>query len=394
MGKKQTPGPKKVVIHIDLSQKNCRNMLSGILKYAYEHTNWIIHRTPLLYRKSANFKEMLLDLYDWEPDGIIMDCGDFPYDIYNTGTPLIVGANVRNTPKEAYHLADNSEAIAQMASEYLFSQRFRKFAYCGLDQDWSYTRGEAFAKQVRAAGFDISVFSHVQKTKDYSWKQEQDGLINWLKSLEFPVALFACNDDRAEEIITICKVIGLRIPDDVAILGVDNDNLLCETIAPTLSSIAFNSENSGHRMAETLDNLMNGVKVDQKVIMTRPTHIATRQSTEITAVDDYFVSEALKFIHDNYTKFIQVQDVADFVGTSDGELRRRFKNKLNRSIQYELTRCRVDFISKMLVETDLSISQIATKLGYPPQGKYIARFFKKTTGMTPFEYKRRYKKIH
>ena len=375
-----------------MSQKNCRDMLCGILKYAYEHTNWVIHRTPLLYRKSMGFKEMLSDLYDWEPDGIIMDCGDFPHEIYNAGTPLVVGANVRNTPKDAYHLMDNSDAIAQKATDYLLEQGFRRFAYCGIDQDWSYTRGEAFAEKVKEAGFDVSIFKHVRKNIDYSWKQEQDNLTEWLKSLELPTALFTCNDDRAEEIITTCKSIGLKIPEDIAILGVDNDNLLCETIGPKLSSIGFFAEKSGYKLAEILDKLMNGIKVEQKVVMTNPSHIATRQSTEITAIDDYFVAEALNFIHNNFNKYTQVQDVADFVGTSSGELRRRFKTALNRSIQHELTRCRVNFISKMLIETDMSVSQIATKLGYPAQAKYITRFFQKETGMSPFEYKNRFKK--
>jgi LacI family transcriptional regulator len=378
--------PKKVLVQLDLSQKNLRDWFVYFLSYAREHTNWIVRRTPLIYRHSMTAEEMISSLHNWKPDGFVVNYGDFPHHIYKMGIPILAGANVRGTPSDVNRIVDDSETVSRLAAEHLISHGFKRFAYCGFDIAWSHSRRDCFSRIIKKAGFELSIFDSPVKPQD------MDAMIHWLKSLKPPVALLACNDDRAEEVITACQTIGMKIPKDIAVLGIDNDPLICETTFPQLSSIAFNLKETSWRAARTLERLMNGIDIKRKKIFTFPTHVVTRQSTDTMSVNDPLVAKAMSYIHSHHSVLIQVKDVAAEVKISSSELRKRFNKALNHSIQYEIVRSRVNYISKLLIETDFPVYEIAAQLGYPPEGKYIIRFFKKVTGMTPHEYRRHYRK--
>ncbi len=373
---------KNVIIHTDLSLQGSRKVFIGILMYAQKNCNWLIHRIPLEYTMSLNNKNSSSFLWDLKPDGIIMNCGNFPSDIYKLGIPIIAGPNVREVPQNAYRIADDSRAVANIAADYFISRRFKNFAYCGINHKWSVDRGKLFIEKLKEHGFDVSALEPL----DCIWKERLDNTIQWLRTLKLPTAVFTCNDDKAEEIIVACRIAGLKVPEEIAVLGVDNDKIVCETTSPKISSITFNRQIAAN-IAKMLDDLMNEREIKHKTIYNAPSHVVTRQSSDVIAIKDISVVNALKFIHSNCNKLIQVNDIAYAVGISERELRRRFDKTLNRSIQDEIIRAKIETISTMLAETNLTVSQIAAQLGYPAESKYISRFFKKATGLTPREYK-------
>jgi len=180
------------------------------------------------------------------------------------------------------------------------------------------------------------------------------------------------------------------VPDEVAVIGVDNDELICDLTTPPLSSIALNHEKAGYRAAQLLDKMMAGKRVDSKsIISLEASHVVTRQSTDVLAIDDQEVAKALRFIHQHSNEAIQVSDVADIVTVSRRVLECRFREVLNRSVHDEIRRARVERASRMLVATDLTVSQIVLRLGYPSD-KHTTRQFRKEKGMTPLQYRKKF----
>jgi LacI family transcriptional regulator len=216
-------------------------------------------------------------------------------------------------------------------------------------------------------------------------------MADWLKSLPKPVGLMTCTDDRSQDVVEASKIAGVHVPEDLAIIGVDNDELVCELSSPPLSSIALNTQRSGYEAAELLDKLMSRkrIKMANLTIVVHPTHIVTRQSTDILAIEDRDVVAAVRFIRRNAREMIQVDDVVDTVAVSRRSLEQRFRRELGCSVLAEIKRARIDQVARMLVETNLSVSQIALALGYSGV-ENIARYFRSEKGMSPLAYRKLY----
>ena len=214
-------------------------------------------------------------------------------------------------------------------------------------------------------------------------------MIDWLKSLPKPIGLMTCVDDRSQHVFEACQLAGLRVPNDVAILGVDNDEVICNMVYPPLSSIALNLEKAGYEAAHLLDKMMNNHKIDNRTLLVGSSRVVTRQSTDIIAVEDEIVIDAIRYIQQNVKKAIQVHELADAVAVSRRSLERRFRVALGCSILEEIRRVRVDHISRLLVETDRSILRIARTFGFTGVD-HISRYFRKEKGIGPRAYRKRY----
>ena len=186
----------------------------------------------------------------------------------------------------------------------------------------------------------------------------------------------ACNDDRGHHVLEACKIAELRVPEDVAVIGVDNDILVCEMCDPPLSSIALNTESAGYETAELLDKLMRNTEMCGQEILVAPTHVVSRHSTDIFAIKDENVVKALCFIFKNIRRKIIVEDIVKVTSLSRRSLETKFKKNLGRSIMDEVRRMRIGIISKLLIETDLSIAEICNTFSFIDMD-HIARYFKK-----------------
>jgi len=330
----------------------------------------------------------------WQVDGVI---AHIPYtrnghQLVPEGLPAVVSPYAKEEFPNFCNLVTDNHQIGKMAAEYFLDRRFRFFAYCGFrGMSWSLERGKSFVNRITKAGFKVYTYERNQpQLRSRSVKSNEHLILaDWLKSLPKPLALMACNDDRAQDITEACKLAGLAIPHDVVVLGVDNDDLVCELTNPPLSSIAVNNERAGYEVAEMLEKLMAGKKPTKKRIIAQPTHVVTRQSTDIFAIEDAEVANAARFIHEHSKEPIHVDQVVNAVALSRRVLEYRFRKTMGRSVLSEIRRVRVEQVARLLTETNLSVVQIAETLRFAGI-EHIARYFSKEKGMTLLQYRKRY----
>lgn len=366
--------------------------MRGIAKYSRLHGPWRFFRQPPTYIKINGRKEEMRRLKNWGAHGIIArDSVENIKEVIAMGLPTIIASSVREPFPGLPSAVDDCVTTGKMVAEYLLDRGFRQFAYCGIDKmPWSQKRGESFAKTLAEAGFKTNFYKQPKSQVNRLWENEPAFMVEWLKSLPKPAGLMTCADHRSEQIIEACEIAGLRIPDQIAVIGVDNDELICELSNPPLSSVAINFERVGYEAAELLDKLMaRKEKMAGQRIVARPTHIVTRQSTDILAIEDHEVANAVQFIRQNSSQVIQVIDVVAATALSRRVLERRFRQILGRPILSEIRRVRVERIAIILVETDQPITQIALNLGYTSI-EHIARYFRQEKGMSPKAYRKQY----
>jgi LacI family transcriptional regulator len=380
---------KKVILLITPTREFTQGLLRGIAKYSSIRGLWAFYR-PLYYREPKG-KERLLSLMKiWKPDGILMREPHKVEEIIKMGVPTIACPYTKPKITGIPNIMTDHISIGKTAAEYLLKLGFKQFAYCGFDDWWwSQLRGESFSKTVADAGYSTFFYRQPRTQSKRTWEKEPQMIADWLRGLPKPIGLMACNDDRAEWVSEACKIAEIAVPGEVAILGVDNDPLICDLCTPPLSSIDLNIEMSGYEAAELLDKMMHGIKVTSHDIIVKPTHVVTRQSTEILAIDDPDVVAAIRFIREHSKRVIQVKDVIDAVAISRRVLEKRFHNIIGHSLYDEIRNSRIEHIIRMLSETEMSIAEISQAMGFAEVG-HFSRFFKKAKGMSPLAYRSKY----
>jgi len=373
---------KKIVLLIETSREFGRQLLIGIARYSRINGPWSF------YKEQTGLKSSIPRLTSWKPDGIIMRNSMIKQELLNLKIPTILALHDASIPKNLPIIKTDSPAIAKMASEHLIEKGFKNLAFCGFDNfEWSNVRKIYFSKYNDEAGIKTHIYNLPERIKKEDWASEQRHVIGWIKSLPKPVAIMACNDDRGQHILEVCKLIGLKVPDDVSVIGVDNDPMVCEIGDPPLTSIALNVESAGFNSAKLLDQLLSGEKMKGQQITVSPTHIVQRQSTDILAVNDIELAKALKFIRENAKNKILVDDIVKITNLSRRSLEKRFRELLQRSVYDEIRRVRVEMIAKLLIETDLPISQITSLFSFTDI-EHISRYFKKVKGVSLNEFRK------
>jgi len=201
--------------------------------------------------------------------------------------------------------------------------------------------------------------------------------------------MFTCNDDRSRDVVEACRNAKLHIPGDVAILGVDNDEFICDLANPSLSSITLNSEMIGYRAAQQLAKLMLGKTLHDPIVVGSPMHVNTRTSTDIMLIDDPCIRKALLFIRQNSAALIHVKDVAEASGISMRSLHKRFGTLVGRSVLEQIHHEKIDNICRVLLDSQLTVTQIANQMGFADT-KQLDRIFKRFQGMSPTQYRNKY----
>ena len=380
---------RKVILLIDTARGYGRGLLRGIAKYSDLHGPWIFYWKAPFYRESGAQQVTLSRLKKLDADGIIMREQKKFEEILAMGLPTVVSPYSRQFSGLPNIIPDDG-AIAKMAAEHLFNCGLRYFAYCGFEDMFAVrNRGEIFCKMVTDAGFQAYVYKEPKSRARRQWEVEQNTMAEWLRSLPKPVGIMACNDDRGRQVIEACKIAALHVPEEAAIIGVDNDDLVCSLSHPPLSSIVLNFERSGYEAAELLDELMAGKKPENQTIVVKPTHVIARQSTDVLAIQDKDVARAVRFIRQRAKEAIQVDDVVRVAAVSRRGLERRFRIVLNRSVLDEIRRVHIELVTRMLIETNLSVTQIASSLGYTGVA-HIGRYFRREKGVSLLEYRKRF----
>jgi len=367
-----------------------RRLLRGIAKYSSLHEPWVFYLEPLSYKEITERKDILAWIKEIDADGIIVRDLEKAEQIAAIGKPVIVGSTVKKEASNLPMIVSDSTLIGKMGAEHFIERGFREFAYCGYDDmTWSLKRCESYTARIRELGFSIHTYQLPPGKVQRTWKKEQKFLANWLELLPKPVGIMACCDYRGQQVIEACKLAGIHVPEEAAIIGVDNDEVFCNLFSPPLSSIDVNFEKAGYDAAELLDKLMEGEKMKGQTIVAPPSRIIIRQSSDILAIEDIEVAKAVHYIRQHANEIIQVPDVVEATTLSRRSLLDRFQAVLGCSIYQEITRFRIDKISRLLLETNLSVSQIALKLGYSCDD-HLARYFKKATGITPLGFRKQF----
>ena len=366
---------KRIVLLVETSREFGRQLIIGIARYARLNGPWSFYKEPI------DLKSSIPHLTSWKPDGIIMRNSLITKELLKLKIPTVLAIHSSSYPKNLPIIKTDSYSIAKMASEHFIEKGFKCFAFCGFDYyDWSNERKSCFCSFNSEYGYNTHVYSSPNTRTTYDWEKEQRHVSNWIKTLPKPVGIMACNDDRGQHILEVCKLSGLKVPEDVAVIGVDNDPMISEIGDPPLTSIALNVESAGFEAAKLLDQLINGKKMKGQQIMVTANHIVQRQSSDILAVNDSEVAAAIHFIKENAKNKILVKDVVKSTGIGRRTLEKRFRKTIHRSIYDEIRKVRVEWITKLLMETNLPISHITALFKFTDV-EHISRYFKKEKGI-------------
>jgi len=381
--------PKGALL-LDGSRSYDRGLLRGIASYVALHEPWTFLRPAAFYQHAFGAANMAWEeIRRQKPDGVIMNAPPREDQRPRLRIPAIM-VPVGRMVAPAHCLVSENIAVAVLAADHLIGQGLRHFAFAGFEEAvWSLERREHFCRRLAERGFAASTCMTPLSARKSKRPRCEVTLVRWLMALPKPVGIMACNDEFARWLSELCRTHGLRVPDEVALIGVDNDELICELSDPPLSSVSFATEQAGYEAAELLDRLMRGGKSQTWYsILVHSSRVVARQSTDLLAVRDEEVAKALRFIRRNSHHLIQVNDVVDATLLSHRTLHNRFRRIVGRSLVQEINRRRAAHIAEMLVTTSDSIYRIARAIGYETAG-HMSRFFRREMGATPREYRLR-----
>lgn len=360
-----------------------RGVIRGVANYGLKQGLWHLSVDEYGVNEAQHLRR------GWEGDGIIARVTDKDLfdELKHTGKPIVNVSGIQIEGVELPTVTTDYEAIAQIAVQHFSERGFRHLAYCGPDERAYVKRHcDAFVDRAVAEGLDCSVFHSKSKGRKRSWEAERAELRDWLESLPKPLGILAWATRRGRDLLAACDELGLRVPEEVALLGGDNDDLLCEVCQPPLSAVITPAEQIGHEAARMLDGLLQGKSSALTPSLFPPVGIHLRQSTETLAIDDALLGEAIAFIRENANRPLQVTDVAEEVGISRRALERRFIGTVGRSPAREIQHAHLLRAQKLLRETDMSVADIAAASGYGST-EYMIGVFRKITGRTPLKYR-------
>lgn len=375
----------KVGIRLYMEFEHNRRLLEGILQFIHGGAQWQITANPFF---SHHWPEILK-----ECDGAIVQIYEKPLaGIVNAlRIPVVSVVNSAFTPDLPAVINDDL-AVGKMAAEYLLGLNCRAFAFVGFyyPRAWSRERGNGFVARLAQAGHPchrLAPFeNHRAPSFRYSWSPA--GLKSWLKSLPPRTGIFAATDFVGVMVIDACRELGLAVPEDMGIVGVDDNIMLCEMAAVPLTSIATDARRLGYEAAQMLDRLMKGGPPRRRRIKLPPLDMVVRQSTEFFAIDDPVLAKALRFITANCQQRISVPDILKAApGLGRRSLERRFRDKLSCSIHAVLLRARLNKAKRLLAETNRAMEAVAEQAGFS-DAKKLSAHFRTATGLTPTAYRK------
>jgi LacI family transcriptional regulator len=376
------PANKQIALLIDPDDTWGRSVIQGIASVVRNVLPWSLWIAP------RDRQWRLRVPRHWQGDGIIAAIRDDQTAEHVRGLNLPT-VNVSFWEKDDpnwYRVKTDDLKRAEMAFNHFRERAFTHFAYYGPpSQRYSPSRGDRFQQVVEAAGFDCDTFRSKTSSRDQSSVQERT--LQWLKQAPRPLAVLAADPHSGVLLTEVCKAVGFRVPEEIAILVADTDELLCNISAPPLSSIVLASEQIGITSVQILESLLKGKQVKSKLRELPPLHVIERQSTEMLAIDDPLFVNALRFIRERAHTGIQVSDVLQAVPLSRRSLEQRFRQLLNATPAEEIRRIKLERVKQLLISTSQTVEQIAAATGFCNPGQ-LCFVFKRQVGQTPIEFRR------
>ncbi len=380
---------RRIALIYDARSAYDLKVMRGVARHLQRERKYSVY-----IEENALKDQRLPDLRKWKGDGIIADLDDPRVAKAVTGSGLAVvgfgGGREWAGSRPIPYFHTNNEAIAELVADHFFERGLRHFAYCGYPQSpingWAAERERAFVRQVENRGA-CAVFRGRQRDRR-DWITTQRSLANWIRTLPRPVGIMAANDERGRQLLEACRSAEIDVPDDVAVAGVDNDELLCELSSPPLTSVEQGAVQLGQDAAALLDEMIEGRTIARRHFVVNPISIVTRQSTDVRMVEDASVAAALAFIRDHACDGIRVPDVVRASATSRSALEIRFKTATGRTLRTAIDRVQLERARQLIAETDLPLKQVCARTGFRSIQHMTTRFGQRF-GCTPGRYRRR-----
>ena len=388
----------QIMVLLEMSNKINRDRIQGILRYERLYGPWRLHIV-----EGKRFEQPSRDLASLGVDGVIAGTTltELLEPVMRAQVPTVLFDPLDPDAAKVYPqfrystVCCDSLAVGRMGADYLLEQGFTQFAFVSdiWDSNWALKRREGFVKRLAETKLACHVYESLSEAERSDWGIEQKGMAAWLAKLPKPVGLMTANDVRGRQVLDTCTMAGISVPEQIAVLGVDNDELICATTNPPMSSILRDTEGSGYYASQMLDRLMRGKNRKKEALLYRPLRVVARQSTEKLQFSDRLAVKAVEFIRINAGIGMHVTDVVKHLNVSRRLAELRFRQAVGHSIHDELQNARLGQVRRLLQETDLAISEITEHCGYESES-YLGLVFRKQFNMTMRQFRKTGKAAH
>lgn len=376
---------KNIAILVETSLNSGRQIVRGISRFARERNDWS------LYYHTGQLGAMAPgSLGNWRGDGIIARIANEEMQRYVLACNVPVVDVLGNVASADYPVVTCDErAISDLVGKHFRNRGYRNVAFFGLsDEHWSLNRRRALSRYCQQElGCELSSLEVSHRERDsHTWMNYIARLQTWIESLPKPVGIMVASDQFGPDIQAACKASGLSVPDQVSLVGVDNDLPFCEICQPRLSSVEPNHKLVGYEAARILDGVLQNGSPSKSALEVPPRILHVRQSSDATALEDPALVKALRYIRSNACDPISVEDIARAAGVSRSVLQRRFKASLQQTVLESILSVRINRAKEMLSTTDLPLPDVAERSGFKHQ-EYLGYVFKKRVGLPPGQYR-------
>lgn len=375
----------KVILLIDCASEFDRKLLRGIMKYSKENGPWLFYRIPSDFRGTNGREEWVMEwAKKWNADAVIGRCDEDKVGLLGQLDIPIVLQNNRTRSDVYSNLTGDYVGTGQLAAEYFQKKLFTNYAFFGVRSIiWSEERCKGFREAVASKGNNFSSFN-VEPRETF----DRSKVLSWLEDLPKPVALFCCDDAHALYITETCNMAGLSVPKDIAVLGVDNDELLCGISDPPISSVELDVERGGYETCALLHRqIMNSTRQPFNVVI-NPVEVVQRQSSCIYNIKDPNVAKIVAFIDSNYNTNLDINGILKLVPLSRRSVETKFRKETGTTIYQYILKSRVEHLAHLLLTSDRPVSEIADEVGFGDNGSF-SRIFRKMKGCSPQEYRQK-----
>jgi len=383
----------KILVLVDYSTEFSRRFLKGLIQYSKNNGSWIIYRLPDYYKTMYGEDGVVKWSKEWKADGIIAQWENEDMNLLkNLNVPVFL-QNYKEKDNFYSTILGDYLGTGIMAAKFFIQRRFQNFAFYGNKNFvWSQERSEGYKQEVEKNGGNYFYFETETLNSDHR-SHSCLQLNEWLLSLPKPVALFACDDSYALQVSEACQINNIQIPNDIALLGVDNDELICNLSDPTISSIVLDAEKGGYEVGRLMQKSIENGKNEPFNIYINPTRFELRQSTEKYNISNEHILEVVKFLEKNFTSKISIDFLTHVVPLSRRSLEVKFKEEIKMSIYQFILNLRIEYFAHLLLTTDRSIFDLIIDSGFNDYTNAY-RMFKKIKSYTPIEYRQKFRDIN
>lgn len=375
----------RVALLIETTRTYTRELLAGVRRYVAEHGPW---STFIELRALESSPPPWLK--HWDGDGILTRTftPEMNRAVAATGLPAV---EIRSTslPHDRPFVGVDNGLIGQAVAEHFLNRGYRHFAVYGLrTESFFIERIQKFVTRVEASGHPCTELAGSAADHPKDWEKSQKRLTEQLLALPKPTGIFAANDQLGVYLLDACLRIGIAVPEEIAVVGCENEETLCTLASPPLTSVQFDGHRVGYEAARLLDRLMQGKKTGASSILVPPRGIVTRESSDDLVITDQLIAHACRLIRLHATSGLSVEELCQTLNASRSTLERRMKESLARTPKEEILRIRFREVERLLRDSDLTLETISERSGFS-QPSYFQTAFRERYGMTPGAFRKK-----